>query len=815
MDKNAKVTCYKEMYARFKGDPDVKNLTYPKEKENLDFTFTIGEFKVLFSLKMETELFEVRGITYFPEKTDEEIEEIGACEAAKIQGLLHSEWDHQLIYMQKLPLVGMSDLAAKDKISAVVEVFVNFLKSQTDVRKDFKEYKATDRDTEETGPVEHMPERKPNEVLEGLKKEKAETMESRPINQRFGKGISQQNDAKTNSDASVIENNQRFGNPQNPVRDKQSMGSDDPSRMTPARRMPTVPVQLFEEAKENFDNGVAMEKEAVSSNHSIETSGNAKNKQKIGAERNLNEELSEYEVEIPESLSKWTSQKDAQKDKKEKNSLYWKGYSKGQTTDHEPEDKKESLDLSGKPGIENVDLQNTRKTTPADNQLEALFEDFEKTNEERKKQLDLREALLDKKSEQIKKEKEECEKALLDAENKKKIAEQKEESTKAEWLRIDERKKDQDETEKQLDERELAIADKEIECKKKEQSLNDRERSYKNKNELLAKQKKQNEENEKRLSEKEQSLGEREAKLSEKEEKLHNKKRELEINEKRQKLMEDQLEQKKDVIAKKEKNLHELEKMADSVVFNQEESEKSKEEKENLKRDLESAVHDAKELGTVLADIQEKHKKLILAYKGLNGTLAQKNNETEQMKSEIVASRNAIKIRDEQIMDLEKEMENMRAAEPSISDEWTKEKKSLEEQIGKLKETVKILESEKEILEKKLQDNEDNGNKTYDPAAMKELMEKAGYSVDVEPGESKYLLSGKKNDCIFYINGEAGVLCVKKTVKKKHWKEVAEWNDEDITESYSCSTNEVICRKILQNPVEDVRRITEKLGRLR
>ena len=228
-------------------------------------------------------------------------------------------------------------------------------------------------------------------------------MESRPINQRFGKGISQQNDAKTNSDASVIENNQRFGNPQNPVRDKQSMGSDDPSRMTPARRMPTVPVQLFEEAKGNFDNGVAMEKEAVSSNHSIETSGDAKNKQKIEAERNLNEELSEFEVEIPESLSKWTSQKDAPKDKKEKNSLY----SKGQTTDHEPEDKKESLDLSGKPEIENVDLQNTRKTTPVDNQLEALFEDFEKTNEERKKQLDLREALLDKKSEQIKKEKEE------------------------------------------------------------------------------------------------------------------------------------------------------------------------------------------------------------------------------------------------------------------------------------------------------------------------------------------------------------------------------------------------------------------------
>ena len=91
---------------------------------------------------------------------------------------MHSEWDHQLIYMQKLPLVGMSDLAAKDKISAVVEVFVNFLKSQTDVRKDFKEYKAPDRDTEETEPVEHMPERKPNEVLEGLKKEKAETMES-------------------------------------------------------------------------------------------------------------------------------------------------------------------------------------------------------------------------------------------------------------------------------------------------------------------------------------------------------------------------------------------------------------------------------------------------------------------------------------------------------------------------------------------------------------------------------------------------------------------------------------------------------------
>ena len=75
MDKNAKVSCYKEMYARFKGNPDVKNLTYPKEKENLDFSFTIGEFKVLFSLKMETELFEVRGITYFPEKTDEEDKE--------------------------------------------------------------------------------------------------------------------------------------------------------------------------------------------------------------------------------------------------------------------------------------------------------------------------------------------------------------------------------------------------------------------------------------------------------------------------------------------------------------------------------------------------------------------------------------------------------------------------------------------------------------------------------------------------------------------------------------------------------------------
>ena len=48
MDKNAKVTCYKEMYARFKGDPDVKNLTYPKEKENLDFTSSVMDGEICY-----------------------------------------------------------------------------------------------------------------------------------------------------------------------------------------------------------------------------------------------------------------------------------------------------------------------------------------------------------------------------------------------------------------------------------------------------------------------------------------------------------------------------------------------------------------------------------------------------------------------------------------------------------------------------------------------------------------------------------------------------------------------------------------------
>lgn len=112
MKQDYKIQCYQESYQELKNIPQVKNLQYPEEKKNLDFSCDILNIHVEYSMRLGIDFLTIRGSRPYPGCTDSELTKIGQklVEGTAVKFTAYSE---TLIFQLSLPLVGIADEDAK------------------------------------------------------------------------------------------------------------------------------------------------------------------------------------------------------------------------------------------------------------------------------------------------------------------------------------------------------------------------------------------------------------------------------------------------------------------------------------------------------------------------------------------------------------------------------------------------------------------------------------------------------------------------------------------------------------------------------
>lgn len=141
MKQEAKEKTYQDMYQIFKEDKDIKNLNYPQERTNYDFSCEIGCAKIKFSLNATQDFFVIKSESEHPEMASDELFNWG-------EGLVNdtnirfSSHDHKLTLIHSLPMPDMPDDAAIDKIKEITEDFIKVIKKNflgKEVKKTFVE----------------------------------------------------------------------------------------------------------------------------------------------------------------------------------------------------------------------------------------------------------------------------------------------------------------------------------------------------------------------------------------------------------------------------------------------------------------------------------------------------------------------------------------------------------------------------------------------------------------------------------------------------------------------------------------------------
>ncbi len=112
MKQEYKIQCYQDSYQELKNIPQVKNLNYPEEKKNLDFSCDISDIHVEYSMRLAIDFLTIRGSRSYPGLSDSELTEIGKkiVEGTSVKFTAYSE---TLIFQLSLPLVGVADEDAK------------------------------------------------------------------------------------------------------------------------------------------------------------------------------------------------------------------------------------------------------------------------------------------------------------------------------------------------------------------------------------------------------------------------------------------------------------------------------------------------------------------------------------------------------------------------------------------------------------------------------------------------------------------------------------------------------------------------------
>lgn len=132
-----KINVYRKIYNEVKNDPDVLDVGYPKEKEDLDFYGKIGDFLFDFSIKTKVDMLKVKASGDF-NLSEDQLLDYGNSIAENETGIMFTTYDQKVIFQLSLPLTGMEDTAAESMMVESTRRFIAFMKIASDKMNELK-----------------------------------------------------------------------------------------------------------------------------------------------------------------------------------------------------------------------------------------------------------------------------------------------------------------------------------------------------------------------------------------------------------------------------------------------------------------------------------------------------------------------------------------------------------------------------------------------------------------------------------------------------------------------------------------------------
>lgn len=131
-------------------------------------------------------------------------------------------------------------------------------------------------------------------------------------------------------------------------------------------------------------------------------------------------------------------------------------------------------------------------------------------------------------------------------------------------------------------------------------------------------------------------------------------------------------------------------------------------------------------------------------------------------------------------------------------------------------EQLKAANEENERLKAEAEKSKEPDLKEVAENIKKDLAE-VGIAVEAIPGMEEIVLKGEKDNCVFCVNVEAGVMYAEKAVRKgaKYQKDIEKWNDENIRESYSFSDKKVKCKYVYIKAAQSAMEILKRFATLK
>lgn len=126
MNQESKIECYRKAYQTLKQMAGVRNLGYPEEKKDLEFSCDIGRFHINYNLRLNIDFITIRAGKVYKGKTDEELDQIGR-ELSEGQTFSYTGYDQKLYLQLSLPMAGIADEDAKKRIDEETLKFFQFL----------------------------------------------------------------------------------------------------------------------------------------------------------------------------------------------------------------------------------------------------------------------------------------------------------------------------------------------------------------------------------------------------------------------------------------------------------------------------------------------------------------------------------------------------------------------------------------------------------------------------------------------------------------------------------------------------------------
>lgn len=163
-----KINVYRKIYNEVKNDPDVLDVGYPKEKEDLDFYGKIGDFLFDFSIKTKVDMLKVKASGDF-NLSEDQLLDYGNSIAENETGIMFTTYDQKVIFQLSLPLTGMEDTAAESMMVESTRRFIAFMKIASDKMNELKKENPVLKNKNESKtelPVEQLTETtKENEAV--------------------------------------------------------------------------------------------------------------------------------------------------------------------------------------------------------------------------------------------------------------------------------------------------------------------------------------------------------------------------------------------------------------------------------------------------------------------------------------------------------------------------------------------------------------------------------------------------------------------------------------------------------------------------